>query len=160
MFDIGALELLMIAVVAIIVIGPKDMPAALRVAGRWVGKLRNASAQFRAGFDSIVREAEMEDMEKKWKEQNARIMAETPAGEMGPLETAADPYGESGPDAGPTPTKRQDNVGELPPGPADITPVQSAKQSPRQSPRQSSRSGTDRPDADEPTLPLGKPRGK
>ncbi len=91
MFDIGALELLMIVVVAIIVIGPKDMPAALRVAGRWVGKLRRASAQFRSGFDSVVREAEMEDMEKKWKEQNAKIMAETPAGEMGPLpESEAD----------------------------------------------------------------------
>ncbi|WP_209347003.1 Sec-independent protein translocase protein TatB [Pontixanthobacter sp. CEM42] len=91
MFDIGALELLMVVVVAIIVIGPKDMPAALRVAGRWVGKLRRASAQFRSGFDSIVREAEMEDMEKKWKEQNAKIMAETPAGEMGPLpESEAD----------------------------------------------------------------------
>ncbi|MDN3646059.1 Sec-independent protein translocase protein TatB [Pontixanthobacter aestiaquae] len=91
MFDIGALELLMIVVVAIIVIGPKDMPAALRVAGRWIGKLRRASAQFRSGFDSIVREAEMEDMEKKWKEQNAKIMAETPSGEMGPLpESEAD----------------------------------------------------------------------
>lgn len=85
MFDIGALELLMVVVVAIIVIGPKDMPQALRVAGRWIGKLRRTSAQFRSGFDSIVREAEMEDMEKKWQEQNARIMAETPEGEMGPL---------------------------------------------------------------------------
>ena len=88
MFDIGALELLVIVVVAIIVIGPKDMPAALRVAGRWVGKIRRASAQFRSGFDAMVREAEMEEMERKWKEQNERIMAETPQGEMGPLPDA------------------------------------------------------------------------
>ncbi|MXP47236.1 twin-arginine translocase subunit TatB [Altererythrobacter luteolus] len=88
MFDIGALELLLIVVVAIIVIGPKDMPAALRVAGRWVGKIRRVSAQFRSGFDAMVREAEMEDMERKWKEQNERIMAETPQGEMRPLPSA------------------------------------------------------------------------
>lgn len=76
MFDIGAIELLVVAVVAIIVIGPKDMPQAMRLAGRWIGKLRRASAQFRSGFDALVREAEMEDMEKKWKERNARIMAD------------------------------------------------------------------------------------
>ncbi|MGB3738127.1 MAG: Sec-independent protein translocase protein TatB [Pontixanthobacter sp.] len=77
MFDIGAIELLVVAVVAIIVIGPKDMPQAMRIAGRWVGKVRRVSAQFRSGFDAMVREAEMEDMEKTWKEQNARIMADS-----------------------------------------------------------------------------------
>ncbi len=76
MFDIGVIELLVVAVVAIIVIGPDDMPQALRMAGRWVGKLRRLSTQFRSGFDAMVREAELEDMEKKWKEQNARIMAD------------------------------------------------------------------------------------
>ncbi len=82
MFDIGAIELLVVVIVAIIVIGPKDMPAALRHAGRWVGKIRRVSAQFRSGFDAMVREAEMEDMDKKWKEQNERIMAEHPSAEM------------------------------------------------------------------------------
>ena len=113
MFDIGALELLMIVVVVIIVIGPKDMPAALRVVGRWVGKLRSASAQFRAGFDNIVREAEMEDMEKKWKEQNAKIMAETPQGEMGPLSSA---NAEAATDANAAPSNGapEDLIGDLP----------------------------------------------
>ncbi len=78
MFDIGASELLVIVIVAVLVIGPKDLPLALRTAGRWIGKVRRVSAQFRTGFDAMVREAEMEDMEKKWKEQNARIMAEHP----------------------------------------------------------------------------------
>ena len=82
MFDIGAIELLVLVIVAIIVIGPKEMPAALRLAGRWVGKIRRTSAQFRSGFDAMVREAEMEDMDKKWKEQNERIMAESPSPEM------------------------------------------------------------------------------
>jgi sec-independent protein translocase protein TatB len=78
MFDIGASELLVIVIVAVLVIGPKDLPLALRTAGRWIGKVRRVSAQFRTGFDAMVREAEMEEMEKKWKEQNARIMAEHP----------------------------------------------------------------------------------
>lgn len=147
MFDIGALELLMIVVVAIIVIGPKDMPAALRVVGRWVGKLRSASAQFRAGFDNIVREAEMEDMEKKWKEQNAKIMAETPEGEMGPLPSA---NAESAADANAAPLNGapEDLIGDLPAKPSSSGTDAEAK-------KVSTKAG--KPKADEPMLPLGKP---
>ena len=79
MFDIGASELLVIVVVAILVIGPKDMPRAMRTAGRWIGKVRRVSGHFRSGIDAMIREAELEEMEKEWKAQNARIMAETGA---------------------------------------------------------------------------------
>ncbi|MGB3806408.1 MAG: Sec-independent protein translocase protein TatB [Erythrobacter sp.] len=74
MFDIGAAELLVIIVVAVIVIGPKDMPLAMRTAGRWIGKVRRVSAHFRTGIDAMVREAELEDMEAKWKARNEEIM--------------------------------------------------------------------------------------
>ena len=84
MFDIGAAELLVIAIVAILVIGPKDMPLALRPAGRWIGQVRRVSSHFRSGIDAMVREAEIEEMEKKWKERNAQIMRDHP-GEMTPL---------------------------------------------------------------------------
>ena len=84
MFDIGPTELLLIVIVAVIVIGPKDLPLALRTAGRWIGKIRKVSGHFRAGLDAMVREAEMEEMEKKWREQNLQIMREHPAG--GPVE--------------------------------------------------------------------------
>ena len=84
MFDIGPTELLLIVVVAIIVIGPKDLPLALRTAGRWMAKVRKVSGHFRTGLDAMVREAEMEEMEKTWREQNAKIMAEHPQG--GPFE--------------------------------------------------------------------------
>lgn len=80
MFDIGAEELLLIIVVAVIVIGPKELPAALRVVGRFVGKLRRISSHFRTGLDAMIREAEMEDLEKKWKAQNEKIMAMHPNG--------------------------------------------------------------------------------
>lgn len=80
MFDIGPTELLLIVVVAVIVIGPKDLPLALRTAGRWIGRVRKVSGQFRAGFDAMVREAEMQELEEKWKAQNEKIMREHPNG--------------------------------------------------------------------------------
>lgn len=79
MFDIGAAELLVIIIVAVLVIGPKDMPLALRHAGRWIGKVRRVSSHFRTGVDAMVREAELEDMEKKWKAQNEAIMKQSAA---------------------------------------------------------------------------------
>ena len=80
MFDIGPTELLLIVVVAVIVIGPKDLPLALRTAGKWIGKVRKVSGHFRSGLDAMIREAEMEEMEQKWREQNEKIMREHPAG--------------------------------------------------------------------------------
>jgi len=78
MFDIGASELILIVIVAVIFIGPKDMPMALRTVGRWIGKMRDVSNHFRTGLDAMVREAELEDMERKWREQNAAIMSVSP----------------------------------------------------------------------------------
>lgn len=78
MFDVGASELLMIVIVAVVVIGPKDLPVAMRTAGRWIGKMRRVSGHFRSGIDAMVREAELEDMERKWREQNEAIMKAHP----------------------------------------------------------------------------------
>jgi sec-independent protein translocase protein TatB len=80
MFDLGAGELLVIVIVAVVVIGPKDIPMAMRTAGRWIGKIRRVSGHFRAGLDTMIREAEMEEMEKKWAAQNAKILKEHPPG--------------------------------------------------------------------------------
>ncbi len=78
MFDIGASELLLIVVVAIVAIGPKDLPLALRTAGKWMGKIRKVSGHFRAGVETMIREAELDEMEKKWREQNEAIMSAHP----------------------------------------------------------------------------------
>ena len=78
MFDIAPTELLLLGAVAIIVIPPKDLPKAMRVAGYWVGRARGAARQFRAGFDNIIRESELQEMEKRWAEENERIMREHP----------------------------------------------------------------------------------
>jgi sec-independent protein translocase protein TatB len=79
MFDIAPTELMLVAVVALLVIGPKDLPKAMRFVGQWVGKARGVARQFRSGFDAMVREAELAEMEKKWAEENARILREHPA---------------------------------------------------------------------------------
>ncbi len=78
MFDIAPSELLLVGFVALVVIGPKDLPKAMRVVGYWVGKARGVARQFRSGFDSMVREAELEEMEKRWASENERIMREHP----------------------------------------------------------------------------------
>ena len=78
MFDVGFDEMLLIAVIAIVVIGPKDMPAALRTVGRWVAKVRRVSGHFRSGIETMIREAELEEMERKWREQNEAIMKAYP----------------------------------------------------------------------------------
>ena len=79
MLDFNPSELLLVAIVALVVIGPKDLPKAMRFVGQWVGKARAVGRQFRSGFDAMVREAELEEMEKRWKEENERIMREHPA---------------------------------------------------------------------------------
>jgi sec-independent protein translocase protein TatB len=84
MFDIGWDEMLFTAIIAIVVIGPKDLPRALRTAGQWIAKVRRVSGHFRSGIESMIREAEIEDMEKQWREQNAAIMAAHPAGSAEP----------------------------------------------------------------------------
>jgi sec-independent protein translocase protein TatB len=78
MFDVAPTELLLVAAVALIVIGPKDLPKVMRAVGKWVGKARGVARQFRSGFDEMVRESELAEMEKKWAEENAKIMAEYP----------------------------------------------------------------------------------
>jgi sec-independent protein translocase protein TatB len=79
MFDIGASEFLLIVIVAIVVIGPKDLPRALRLAGQWIAKVRRVSGHFRSGIETMIREAELAEMEKKWREQNEEIMKAYPA---------------------------------------------------------------------------------
>jgi sec-independent protein translocase protein TatB len=107
MFDIGYSELLVIAVVALIVIGPKDLPRVMRTVGQWVGRARGMARHFRSGVDTMMREAELEEMEKKWREENERIMREHPgAASWEPpaaLTAAGDPEGVDASPAGPPP---------------------------------------------------------
>ncbi|WP_294261607.1 Sec-independent protein translocase protein TatB [uncultured Sphingomonas sp.] len=93
MLDFNMSEMMVVAIVALLVIGPKDLPKAMRFVGYWVGRARGVARQFRSGFDAMVREAELAEMEKKWADENARIMREHPP------EPAAQPVALEGPPA-------------------------------------------------------------
>jgi sec-independent protein translocase protein TatB len=64
MFDIAWSELIIIAVVALIAIGPKELPGVLRMVGQWMGKARRMAAEFQGQFNEAMREAEMADLKK------------------------------------------------------------------------------------------------
>lgn len=62
MFDIGWDEMALVAVVALIVIGPKDLPVVLRQIGRWTRKARELAGEFQRGVDDMVRESELAEL--------------------------------------------------------------------------------------------------
>ena len=68
MFDIGWSELVVIAVVALIAIGPKELPGVLRMVGQWMGKARKMASEFQGQFQEAMREAEMADIKKTFDE--------------------------------------------------------------------------------------------
>src|SRR5688500_9497479 len=97
MFGVDTSELLLIAVVALLFIGPKELPGAMRSVGRWVGKIRGMARHFSSGIEAVIREAELEEMERKWREENERIMRDYPQVEPTP---ADEPQAIAGPTPG------------------------------------------------------------
>jgi sec-independent protein translocase protein TatB len=79
MFGFDSAEIAIIAVLALIFIGPKELPKVMRTVGYWIGRVRGMARHFTAGIEEMVREAELEEMEKKWREENERIMQLHPA---------------------------------------------------------------------------------
>ncbi len=82
MFDVGPSELLLIVVVAVVVIGPKDLPRALYKIGQVIGKAKGMARHFRTGVDAMIREAELDELQKQWAKENERIMAATAIPEL------------------------------------------------------------------------------
>ncbi|QWG21120.1 Sec-independent protein translocase protein TatB [Bradyrhizobium sediminis] len=68
MFDIGWSELVVIGIVALIAIGPKELPGVLRMVGQWMGKARKMASEFQGQFQEAMREAEMADLKKSFDE--------------------------------------------------------------------------------------------
>jgi len=66
MFDITSSKLLILAIVALIVVGPKDLPILLRTLGKYMGVVRRHAAEFRAQLDEAIREAELEEVKKEF----------------------------------------------------------------------------------------------
>jgi sec-independent protein translocase protein TatB len=75
MFDVGWSELLVIAVVALVFIGPKELPGVLRAVGQWTGKIRRMASEFQDQFREAMREAEMADLKKDIDEATGNLGA-------------------------------------------------------------------------------------
>lgn len=87
MFDVDVSELAVIAVVALVVIGPKDLPKVLRIMGKWTRKARQMAGEFQRSVDDMMRESELEDLRKQAQAfNNTNVRSE--------IEKAVDPKGE------------------------------------------------------------------
>ena len=120
MFDIGWSELLLIGIVALIAIGPKELPGALRTLGQWMGKVRRMAAEFQGQFQEAMREAEidqlkkdMDDMAAKAKDytqfdpiEDVRRDIEKSVGDLPPLDQPAASRPTRAATAPPQPTRR------------------------------------------------------
>ena len=93
MFGVDTSELIVVAVVALLFIGPKELPRVMMQIGRWVGRMRGYARHFTAGVENVIREAELEEMEKKWREETQRILAQHPADGQYPDPAPAAPDG-------------------------------------------------------------------
>lgn len=95
MFGVDSSEFLIVAVLALLFIGPKELPHLMLKLGRFVGKIRGYARHFTSGIENAMREAELEEMEKKWRAENERIMALHPPGADYPEPGAPPPADES-----------------------------------------------------------------
>ena len=107
MFGVDTSELLVVAVVALLFIGPKELPRVMMTIGRWIGRIRGYARHFTAGIENVIREAELEEMEKSWREQNQRILSQYPADadypEPAPVMTSMPPEAQPLQEEGPAP---------------------------------------------------------
>jgi sec-independent protein translocase protein TatB len=89
MFDIAWSKLMIIGVVALIVIGPKDLPAVLRTVGELVGKLRRMADEFRGQFNDAMREANFDDLKKDMTDLGDSVRSATST-DFNPIQTIRD----------------------------------------------------------------------
>jgi sec-independent protein translocase protein TatB len=80
MFDLSWSHILLVVIVALIVVGPKDLPRLMHMVGRWVGKARSMANEFRKSFDEMARQAELDELRK----EIAALRTERPMGETRP----------------------------------------------------------------------------
>jgi len=127
MFDFAWSEIAVIAVVALVVIGPKDLPKVLRTVGTWVGKARAIAREFQSSLDQMIREAELEEVRKQVEDAAKVDMSEA-------IERTIDPAGD---------VKRSlaEPASELAPPPAPPEPAALEAAKPESEPAASAPSG-------------------
>ncbi len=75
MFDLTSSKLLILAIVALIVVGPKDLPILLRTVGKYLGIIRRHANEFRAQLDEVMREAELQDLKKEFEDVGREVQS-------------------------------------------------------------------------------------
>ena len=115
MFDIGWSELLVIAVVAIVVVGPKDLPKLMRGFGTYAGKLRRAASDFQRQFEDAMRESEIDEVRKAIESAKAQppgldqpVMLPKPAASAAPVPVKPTPPAKPKPAAKPKPKPKRE----------------------------------------------------
>lgn len=93
--QVGGLEWLVIGMLALIVIGPKDLPGLLRTLGQWTAKLRGMANEFRTSFDEMARQSELDDLRKEVEQmrlsQSMREMQASLDASVAPYEPEPEP---------------------------------------------------------------------
>lgn len=90
MFNLDWSELLIIAVIAVLVVGPKELPGMLRTIGRYVGKMRKVAGEFRAQFDQAMKEAELDGLQEAVRETKSALSTVNPVSELKKAVTEAE----------------------------------------------------------------------
>jgi sec-independent protein translocase protein TatB len=134
MFDLSWGEVMVIGAVALIVIGPKDLPKALRTVGNVTGKVRRMAAEFQSQFNDAMREAELDEIRKQVEGVNQSVMSlndtsfnpiQTVRDELkGAIEGPVPPSGSTEP--GPNPLIPPDEPAALPPVPEPAAAIAAA----------------------------------
>lgn len=102
--SLGFQEIVLLAVLALVVIGPKDLPLMLRKLGRWTARLRGMAQEFRTGFDELARQAELDELKREVEALRRTTNLKSMANEITkPLPTLEDYAGVSKPMPPPTP---------------------------------------------------------
>lgn len=117
MFEISWSELLILAVVTLIFVGPKELPVFLRTLGRYAGSIKRQAAEFRSQFDAAMREAELDTMRKEMEAMQASVNSEIMNAKLA-VHSAAEPsIGKPSP-ATPEPATAAPSAEPQPPMPA------------------------------------------
>ncbi|MBZ6377952.1 twin-arginine translocase subunit TatB [Pacificimonas flava] len=106
-FDLGGFELFFIAIVALLVVGPKDLPRVMRTVGRAAAKVRGTARHFKSGMDEMIRQAELDEMREKWDRHNAEIMRAHPNAQAPGLPDPPPSSAPKPPEDGPPPSSSE-----------------------------------------------------
>ena len=144
--EVGMSELVVIAIVALIVVGPKDLPMLLRRFGQFMAKLRGMAAEFRASFDEMARQSELDDLRKEVEAMRRGQFADMASHDQEMRSTVSDierSMADVGVQLHPPMSYQYDETGALPPLATPAPPVEISEASkPEKKPRASRANGS------------------